>query len=427
MRNHTLTALLKLFVALVAAAILMLAAFGIGLSVGVHSFDNHSLPVSSATPALGKTQMTPNRPDALESGLDLALFDEVWRLLQDQFYGELPEGKEVTYEVIRGFLERLGDPHTTFADPKQAALFNADLEGHFEGIGARVDEAEGGGVLLKYIFPDQPAQRAGLRAGDVIIAVDGQDVTKLPLLEAISMIRGPRGTTVVLTIRRGYEAPFDVAVVRARIEIPVVETDMLADGRIAYIALSEFSSVAPARVSQAVQAAVAQRPLGMILDLRGNPGGLLDAAVKVASYFVPQGNILIEQFRDGRERVYPREGAYLLGNTPLVVLIDGGSASASEIVAGAIQDAGTGILIGEKTFGKGSVQLSNTLSDGSQLRVTVAHWFTPKRRAIQDAGLEPNIVVSLSKEDVAAQRDPQLERAVEYLLGHQAEGPDHKD
>jgi len=168
--------------------------------------------------------------------------------------------------------------------------------------------------------------------------------------------------------------------------------------------------------------ALAGKPVGMILDLRGNPGGLLNAAVQIGSYFVPEGNILLERFKDGRERAYPRQGRYRLGDTPLVVLVDGGSASAAEIVAGAIQDAGTGILIGEKTYGKGSVQLANTLSDGSQLRVTVAHWFTPKGRGIHEAGLEPDIAVPFTKEAAAAGRDPQLDRAVEYLLGKLAGG-----
>ena len=166
-----------------------------------------------------------------------------------------------------------------------------------------------------------------------------------------------------------------------------METKTLGDGKIEYIALSEFSSVAPGRLEDALKAALAKKPAGLILDLRGNPGGLLDAAVRIGSYFVPEGDIVIERFKDGREQVYPREGRYLLGDTPLVVLVDGGSASASEIVAGAIQDAGTGMLIGETSYGKGSVQLPNALSDGSQLRVTIAHWFTPKDRAIHGIGL----------------------------------------
>jgi carboxyl-terminal processing protease len=219
-----------------------------------------------------------------------------------------------------------------------------------------------------------------------------------------------------LTIRREGQQPLDITVTRARIEIPTVTTKTLGEGKIAYIALSDFSSVAPARLADAMKEALAAKPTGLILDLRGNPGGLLDSAVRIGSYFVPEGNIVIERTKDGKERIFRRQGSFLLGKTPLVVLVDAGSASASEIVAGAIQDVGSGVLIGEKTFGKGSVQAPNNLSDGSQLRVTIARWFTPKNRGIHGTGLQPDIVVPLTKEDVAARRDPQLDRAVEYLL-----------
>ena len=433
MRENTLPALVKAFVIIVAASILALAAFGIGLSVGAHSC---ATLAADAPPTLTPSSQTRVLPTAVpgqpatasppgnvgEDTLDIALFQEALDLLKEQFYGDLPQGKELMYAVLRGFVNQLGDPHTAFVDPQHAAMFSADLEGHFEGIGARVDLAEGGGVRLTYLFPQQPAEKAGLQVDDVIVAVDDQDVTGLSLLEAIGLIRGPEGSAVVLTIHRDGQPAFDVSVVRARIEIPVVDSKSLADGTVAYIALSEFSNVAPARLAGALRTALATNPVGLILDLRGNPGGLLDASVQIGSYFVPEGNILLERFKDGRERAYPRQGGYRLGNTPLVVLVDGGSASAAEIVAGAIQDAGTGILIGEKTYGKGSVQLSNTLSDESQLRVTIAHWFTPKGRGIHEAGLEPDIVAPFTKEDAAAGRDPQLDRAVEHLLGKQAGG-----
>jgi carboxyl-terminal processing protease len=217
-------------------------------------------------------------------------------------------------------------------------------------------------------------------------------------------------------VKRGEQPPLDIAVVRDRIEIPAVQLNWLAGERIAHITLSEFSSVAPDRLAEAIKEALDRQPVGLILDLRGNPGGLLDSAVSIGSYFVKEGPIVIERMKDGSEHVYDRRGHFLLGDTPLVILVDAGSASASEIVAGAIQDAGTGKLIGEKTFGKGSVQLPNTLSDGSQLRVTIAHWFTPKNRAIDGVGLEPDIPVPLTSEDLASKRDPQLDRAAEYLL-----------
>ena len=449
MKQNTVPILAKIFIVGVAAAILTIAAFGIGVSVGVTQARAAAQPAPSevaaapvvatpagcaltieppsAAPALPTTKAqaatpTPEAPaqaptSNAEGPLDMALFNEAWQLLQDQFYGDLPQGEEITYAALRGVIATLNDQHTGFLNPQQAERARSDMEGQFEGIGARVAEAEGGGVEIKYLFADRPAQKAGVQVGDVIVAVDGKDVTKMLLDDAISLIRGPRDTKVVLTIRRGEEALQDITVVRARIEIPVIETKTLSDGKIAYIALSEFSSIAPQRLAEAMDEALAQKPTGLILDLRGNPGGLLDAAVRIGSYFVPEGDILIERFKDQPEKAYPRVGRYRLGKTPLVVLVDGGSASASEIVAGAIQDAGTGKLIGETTFGKGSVQLPNTLSDGSQLRVTIAHWFTPKDRGIHEVGLMPDIeVASPTEEDIKAGRDPQLDRAVEFLL-----------
>jgi carboxyl-terminal processing protease len=432
MDKHTSFVGVRVFVAVLVACVLVLVAFGAGVVLGsrwnggVGAVSVPSFTVASPQSTSGATPSGPktSQPPALSSQatqqgsgvLDAKLFQEAWDLLQKQFYGDLPEGPEITYDAIKGVVDRLNDPHTAFVDPREAALLNADMDGHFEGIGARVDLAEGGGVEVKYLFANQPAEKAGVQVGDVILAVDGKDVTKLSLTEAISLIRGARGTTALLKVKRGSQGLLEISVIRDRIEIPVVELTWLADDRIARIALGEFSSVAPERLAEAIKTAVTKKPVGIILDLRGNPGGLLDAAVKIGSYFVKEGPIVIERSKNGSEHIYDRQGHYLLGDTPFVVLVDAGSASASEIVAGAIQDAGMGKLIGEKTFGKGSVQLPNMLSDGSQLRVTIAHWFTPKNRAIDGVGLEPDISVPLTQEDIDAKRDPQLERAQEYLL-----------
>ncbi len=458
MKQNTSTTLLKLLVMAVVILIFGVAAFGVGVSVGATAQSRAQAAVlppvevardivcppavewplqaeepadagqelaaqptaqPTATPAASRQGTSDTSffgEETGESPLDIELFNEAWRLLEQQFYGELPKGEDITYAAIRGVLASLDDKHTTFADPEEAAMFNMDMQGVFEGIGAQVDLADGGGVELQYLFENQPAEKAGLRVGDIVIAVDGEDVTGLDLNTAISKIRGPRGTQVTLTIQRGNDEPFDITITRARIELQIVETETLGDGKIEYIALTDFSTLAPRRLAAALSAAVAKKPTGIVLDLRGNPGGLLDSAVQIGSYFVPEGNILIERYKDGTEEIHPRQGRYLLNDIPLVVLVDSGSASASEIVAGAIQDAGTGILIGEKTYGKGSVQLSNVLSDDSQLKITIARWFTPKDRAIHGQGLEPDIVVPFTAEDREAERDPQLDRAVEYLL-----------
>ncbi len=425
MNESRMPTLLKIAAVVFTVLALMFSTFALGLVVGgglnltpVLAAMRGTRPASQAEPPLtGTNSPAPSAP-AGENGelIDLKLVREAWDLLQKQFYGELPQGKEITYDALRGMVERLGDPHTSFLDPEHAAMVNSDMEGHFEGIGARVANAEGGGVLITYLFPEQPAEKAGLRVGDVIMAVDGKDVTRLTATEAVTQIRGPGGSVVTLTVRRETRETFDVPVTRARIEIPVVDGKTVGDGQVEYIALSEFSAVSTNRLTEALNKALAKKPKGIVLDLRGNPGGLLDASVRIGSLFVPDGDILIERFKDGTERRYERTGRYLLGNTPLVVLVDAGSASASEIVAGAIQDAGTGILMGEKTYGKGSVQQPNSLSDGSQLRVTIAHWFTPKDRAIDLVGLTPDFLVRMTMEDRQAQRDPQLDAAVEYLL-----------
>jgi carboxyl-terminal processing protease len=444
MKQNNSATLLKVFMVAVTAVIIALAAFGVGVGVGVTIPKAAALPAPAAeserapsaspsdailTPAASSPTLsltpapatsatvpaTKNPSKSDNSVLDTKLYNEALKLLRGQFYGDVPQGKDLTYATLRGLVSQLGDPHTSFLDPKEAAQFNSDIQGQFEGIGARVDKAEKGGVEIKYLFAEQPAEKAGVRVGDVIKAVDGKDVTQLDLNTAIGLIRGPRDTKVVLTIQRGDQAPFELNVTRAQIEIPVVETKTLADGKVEYVALSEFSSVASDRLEEALKAALAKKPAGLVLDLRGNPGGLLDAAVNIGSYFVPEGNIVIERFQDGHEEVHPRKGTYLLGDTKMAVLVDGGSASASEIVAGAIQDAGTGKLIGEKSYGKGSVQLPNALSDGSQLRVTIAHWFTPKDRGIDGVGLTPDIVVPMTDDDRQAKHDPQLDRAVEFL------------
>lgn len=465
MKNNPFTTLVKLFAFGMLAAVLIVASFGVGLTVGaqaqrsvVSPAQQVAVPVpggreaegvlpatvpppteppATATPlpqrtptapaagpavspggtATPEAAATPNQSTILLNGpVDMALLNEVWGLLQKEYYGELPQGKNPTYAAIDGLVNSLGDKHTVFLNPERADAFNTSLQGQFEGIGAQVDLADGGGIILKYLYADQPAEKAGLHVGDVVIAIDGSDATSLSLQEAVGRIRGPAGTTVRLTVRRDQDPPFDVTITRARIEIPIVSSKTLGDGKIAYVALAEFSSDSSIRLADALKASLQTKPAGLILDLRGNGGGLLSEAINIGSLFIPDGNIVIERFKDGSERTHPRQGDYLLGKTPFVILVDGGTASASEIVAGAVQDAGTGVLIGEKTYGKGSVQQPNQLSDGSQLNVTIAHWFTPKDRGIEGAGLQPDVTIPFTQADVDAKRDPQLDRAVQFLL-----------
>ena len=344
------------------------------------------------------------------------LFWEVWDLVQRNFYGELPDMQELTYAAIRGMLGTLGDDYTAFIEPSVAAVIAEDATGEFEGIGAFVGMDEEGKVEIVEPFEGGPAEQAGIRAGDRVLAVDGVSIAGATLYEAIGLIRGPEGTDVVLLIEReGTPDPFEITVTRARLEIAISEVEMREDG-IGYIRLYDFSATASERMGEGLEELLSQDPQAIIFDLRGNPGGWLDQAVEVADLFLDDGAILIERWSDGRERPFEAQPGDMGEYVPLVVLVDGGSASAAEIVAGALQDRERAVLIGEPTFGKGSVQRPFTLSDGSELRVTAALWFTPNDRAIHGEGLAPDIEVPWPEEDVEPGEDPQLERAVEYIL-----------
>jgi carboxyl-terminal processing protease len=341
---------------------------------------------------------------------------EVWDFIEAEFYGELPTPEERVYGAIRGMLGTLNDDYTSFVEPDIAAIQRADLSGSFEGIGALVSINEEGILEIVSPFEGQPADEAGLLPEDRVLAVDGESIVGYGIYEAITLIRGPEGEEVVLTIQRGAGTePFDVPIVRARIDIPIIESRMLEEN-IGYISLFDFGSQATVKLKETIQELMDQDATALILDLRGNPGGLLDQAVRVSDLFLDdQGIILIERFSDGQEHSFPSTDEGLAQDIPLAVLVNGGSASAAEIVAGALQDRERAVLIGETTFGKGSVQLPHTLSDGSELRVTIRRWFTPNDRAIHGEGLIPDIEVPFTLEDAEADRDPQLDRAIEYL------------
>ncbi len=366
-------------------------------------------PPREATEGVTPPETPPEAPENFD------IFWDVLKILNDHFYGDVPQGNDITYAAIRGLLKALGDPYTSFMDPKTAKIFSSDMSGTFEGIGAQVEQAENGGVRLVNVFPGSPAEKAGLKDGDIIIKVDGEDITGLTLLEQVSRIRGPAGSEVVLTIiREGVRDPFDVTVVRGRIEIPIIEYRM--EGDIAYIKFMEFNALGVQKVREALEDLKKNNPKGLILDIRDNPGGFLHIAIGVTSQFLPKDKvILIERWKDGREKVYKSEGGGLATDIPMVVLVNRNSASASEILAGALQDHGRAVLIGERTLGKGSVQQPFELRDGSELRVTIARWLTPNGREIHGQGIEPDIPVEVTEEDEAAGRDPVLERAIEYL------------
>jgi carboxyl-terminal processing protease len=314
-------------------------------------------------------------------------------------------------------LETLDDKNTALIDPEISKILNQDSSGSFEGIGAVVQVNQDNVLEIMRLYPGQPAEKAGIKEGDVVVAVDGRSIVGFSVYEAIALIRGPAGTPVKLTImRKGEAKPLEISVTRAKITIPLVQSKML-DSNVAYVSLSRFDSPnTSSQLESAIQDLLATKPTGLILDLRDNPGGYLQQSIQVADIFLDGGVITIEKDRDGNGQTFRATPKGAAQDIPLVVLVNGGSASASEIVAGALQDRGRAKLIGETTFGKGSVQLPNQLSDGSELRVTIAHWFTPNDRQIQGQGLTPDIAAPRTLDDAKAGRDPQLDRAVQYLV-----------
>ncbi|MBC7260840.1 MAG: S41 family peptidase, partial [Chloroflexi bacterium] len=290
-----------------------------------------------------------------------------------------------------------------------------DLEGEFGGIGVTVNMTEDGYLQVVKLIPGAPAEQTNLKPGDIILEVDGKPIQGLDLAQAISLIRGPTGTTVRLLVKHSEGETEEITITRAIVEIPTVESRML-DHNIAYLRLWEFNARATALVHESLKDLLAKNPSGLILDLRGNPGGYLHIVVQIASEFIPEGVVVIERSSTGQEVSHSASGLGIATKIPLAVLVDGGSASAAEILAGAIQDHKRGVLIGERTFGKGSVQITERLSDQSALQVTIRRWYTPANRAIDGQGLIPDIEVELTAEDWQAQRDPQLDRAIAYLV-----------
>jgi len=344
------------------------------------------------------------------------LFWEAWQIIEEEYFGEIPDPKELTYGIIQGALKALDDPATMLIEPMLSEDQMIDLRGVYEGIGALVSVDDEDHIIVVSPFDGSPAMEAGIRPGDIILKVDDVAVTGMPLGEAVRLIRGPRGTTVRLTIMREEEAkPLEIEVVRDKIELVTVGAVILKDN-IGYVRISLFSERTSQELRGILQKLMAEDLSGLILDLRNNPGGVFpSAAIEVASQFVDEGVIVYEQYKDGRERAYRAQPGGLATDIPLVVLVNQGTASNSEVVAGAIQDHDRGVLIGEQTFGKGSVQRVHELSDGATLHVTIALLFTPNHHPINEEGLTPDIVVPFTEEDFLQGRDPQLERAIEYL------------
>ncbi len=366
-------------------------------------------PIDSFIAGLGTAAARQDTPKDLRE--EFAVFWQVWNLVEGEFYRTEPlDHQKLVYGAIRGMLESLGDEYTTFQEPDLAAQSRESMQGKFEGIGAYLRFVEGE-IVIDRPFKGSPAQRAGLLTGDVVVAVDGQplaaEIAGLTESEATaraaSLIRGPKGSVVTLTLRRPPDpATFDVAITRDEVPMISVHAEMI-DGGVAYIQITEFKATTTQLLDEALREIVPQKPTSVVLDLRNNPGGYLTTAQEVLGRFY-DGVALYERENGGvikELKTITGPPDVRLFDVPMVVLINGGSASAAEIVAGALRDARPNTtLLGERSFGKGSVQNIHQLSDGSSARITIAHWFTPSRAEIHRIGITP-------EHEVAASADPQ--------------------
>jgi carboxyl-terminal processing protease len=365
-----------------------------------------------ATPT-GATDATPDNLKTL-----FAPFWESWTLVHQQYVDQPVDDTKLMQGAIRGMLASLGDAHTSYFDPKESEDLNKAMQGQqeYEGIGAYVDTT---GEFLKVVSPisQSPAEKAGIKTDDLFIAIDGVSMKGVNPELARQKVLGPAGTEVTLTIQRaGVENPFDVKITRAKITIASVESKML-DGQIAYVKINIFGATTSSELTTQLKELLAQNPKGLILDLRNNGGGYLQSGIEVASQFIKEGVIVSEKYGNGQVDKNNAVPGGLATDIPMVVLVNEGTASASEIVSGAIQDYGRGKLVGVVTYGKGSVQIPDRLSNNQgEVHITVAKWLTPKDRTIDKIGLTPDVIVEITKEDFAAGRDPQLDAAIKTLL-----------
>lgn len=347
---------------------------------------------------------------------DLSLFWKVWKELEEKYVdvGAFDE-EALVYGSIKGMVKALDDPYTEFMTPEESKQFTEGLEGTLEGIGAELTVEEKSLVILSPI-KGSPAEKAGLKSGDIIYKINGEIATDMTLVEAITKIRGPKGTTVTLTIiREDLDESFDVSIVRDSIDIENVSVEKL-DGDVVYLGVNYFNSRTNEEFGKAISELILDEPKGVIVDLRFNGGGYLDIAVELLSYLLPsKTEVVTIKERGKKDDVKLTNGNPKLLNVPLVVLVNDSSASASEIVAGAIQDLKRGIIMGTKTYGKGSVQEVESFSDGSSLRLTIAKWSTPSGRSIDKVGLLPDIVVEITEQDIEKKFDRQKEEARKYL------------
>jgi len=393
----------------IATVILLVVIFFIlGLETGLN-----------ARPEIEKVTGLSNKENTVLSEADFSPFWKVWNTINEKY----PKADNITYQnrvfgAISGLVGSLEDPYSVFFSPEEAKSFEDEIAGNFSGVGMEVGIKD---KILTVIAPlkDTPAYRANIKPGDKIVKIDGKDTYNLSIEKAIKLIRGEKGTTVVLTIlREENKEPIEIKIVRDIINMPTLDTELRADG-IFVIKLYSFSANSANLFRNAMKSFTESQTDKLLLDLRGNPGGYLEASVDIASWFLPGEKIVVtEDYGENKKSEIFRSKGYDIFNDKLkfVILINGGSASASEILAGAMQDHKRAKLVGEKSFGKGSVQEAINMPLNTLLKITVAKWFTPNRNLIAEVGLTPDYIVEVTKKDLENKRDPQLSKAVELLL-----------
>lgn len=386
-------------------------------------------------PEVQKVTSLFDKESALAPAVDFGPFWKVWNLINEKYVSsDGPTDQEKVWGAISGLVGSLNDPYSVFLPPEETAMFQSDISGEFQGVGMEIGVRDNIPTVIAPL-KNTPAERAGILPGDRIIKIDDTVSVDLGIDEAVRLIRGTKGTTVKLSIlREGEEQPLEISIVRDIIEIPTIDTETrTSTGDIAsadaanengdpediyVLRLYNFSANSPYLFRESLRQFAISGKHKLILDLRGNPGGYLEAAVDMASWFLPVGKVIVrEDFGEANEeRVYRSKGYDIFGpDLKMVILVNGGSASASEILAGALSEHGVATLVGTKTFGKGSVQELLSVTDDTALKVTVARWLTPEGTSISEKGIIPDVEVPVTKEDIAAEKDPQMQKAIEIL------------
>lgn len=389
----------------IAVIVLIIAVFFVGFWLG-----QGRVKVSS-----GKLEITKGLPP---QDADYSLLWEALDALNSKFVDRPLDQQKLLYGAVSGLVNAASDPYTVFFNPEEAKKFADELKGTFEGIGAEIGIKNEQLVVIAPL-EDTPAFRAGLLPGDAILGIDGQSTTGIAVEEAVAKIRGKAGTNVVLTIlHKTQKQPEDITITRGKIEVKSVkfETKEVESQKIGLIKINRFGDDTKGLFDHAVDTVLGGNYAGIIVDLRNNPGGFLETSVTIASNWIDSGKTVVKEVNyASQEKSYNARGIARLKGIKTVILVNGGSASASEILAGALQDYELATLVGEKTFGKGSVQELLDLSQNSAVKITVAKWLTPNNRSINNGGLEPDVTVEFGAEDVIAERDPQMDRALELF------------